>query len=142
MRLGIVGLVVSALGGALLCAQGGLISATGPKKGGNPEAATLVSPVANTPESKAAGRKTYLRLCTQCHGPEGKGDGGMAAAGGQPADFTDTTWIFGGSPGEIFTVIRDGTSADMDGYAERINETEIWHLVHYLLSLGPAPSKP
>jgi cytochrome c oxidase cbb3-type subunit 3 len=78
----------------------------------------------------------------QCHGREGKGDGGMAAAGGRPADFTDSEWIFGGSPGEIFTVIRDGTSADMDSYAERISETDIWNLVQYLRSLGPTSPKP
>jgi mono/diheme cytochrome c family protein len=125
----------------MLAAQGSL-PATGPKKGGNPEAARLKGPVADGPEAREAGRKTYQRLCAQCHGREGKGDGGMAAAGGQPADFTDATWIFGGSPGEIFTVIRDGTSADMDGYGERIGEIEMWNLVHFLRSLGPSAGTP
>jgi len=115
---------------------------TSPRKGGNPEAAKLKSPVADSPDARASGRKTYQRLCTQCHGPEGKGDGGMAAAGGQPADFTDSTWLFGGSPGEVFSVIRDGTSSDMDGYAERISETEMWNLVHYVRSLGPSATQP
>lgn len=119
-------------------AQGTPPPATTPRKGGNPEAAKLVSPVAATPESIAAGRRTYLRQCAGCHGPEGKGDGGGAGAGGQPADFTDDVWIFGGSAGEIFTVIRDGTSADMDGYAERISATEMWHLVNFLKSLRPS----
>ena len=65
----------------------------------------------------------------------GKGDGGGAGAGGQPADLTDATWDFGASDGEIFTVIRDGTSADMESYAEQISETEIWNLVNYIRSI-------
>jgi cytochrome c oxidase cbb3-type subunit 3 len=67
----------------------------------------------------------------------GKGDGGGAGAGGQPADFTDAVWDYGASDGEIFSVIRDGTSADMEAYGERINETAIWQLVHYIRSIGP-----
>jgi cytochrome c oxidase cbb3-type subunit III len=117
-------------------AQGVPTKPTSPRKGGNPEAARITSPVPDGPESRAAGRRTYQRLCTGCHGPLGKGDGGMAGAGGQPADFTDKEWIFGGSPGEVFTVIRDGTSADMDSYAERMSETDMWNLVNYIRSLS------
>jgi mono/diheme cytochrome c family protein len=46
--------------------------------------------------------------------------------------------VFGGSTGEILTVIRDGTSADMESYAERISETDMWNLAHYVRSLAPA----
>jgi mono/diheme cytochrome c family protein len=112
-----------------------------PRRGGNPEAARIVNPVAATPESIAAGRRTYARLCIRCHGPEGKGDGGGAGAGGQPANFTDAVWDFGSTDGEVFTVIRDGTSADMEAYGERLKSTDIWELVLYLKSLGPA-SRP
>jgi cytochrome c oxidase cbb3-type subunit 3 len=107
-----------------------------PRRGGNPEAAKVTNPVPASPEAIAAGRKTYARLCVRCHGPEGKGDGGGAGAGGQPADFTDATWDFGSSDGDIFAVIRDGTSADMEAYGERISETEIWQLVRFLKSLS------
>lgn len=123
-------------------AQGASLSATSPRKGGNPDAARLTSPVPDSVDARAAGRRTYQRLCGRCHGVEGKGDGGGAGAGGQPADFTDETWIFGGSAGEIFTVIRDGTSADMESYAERISESEMWQLVHYIRSLGPSAARP
>src|SRR5262245_22516314 len=105
--------------------QGGRVTETTPKRGGNPQAAKLSNPGPRTPESIAAGRRTYSRLCLRCHGPGGKGDGGGAGAGGQPADLTDATWDFGGSDGEIFTVIRDGTSADMESYAERLSPTEM-----------------
>jgi len=112
-------------------------SPTGPRRGGNPEAAKLKNPLPPSPESIAAGKRTYVRLCVRCHGPLGKGDGGGAGAGGQPADLTDDQWDYGSSDGEIFTVIRDGTSADMEGYAERISETDIWSLVNFIRSIGP-----
>ena len=118
--------------------QGGRITATSPRRGGNPEAAKVRNPVPSTAESVAAGRRTYARLCSRCHGPAGKGDGGGAGAGGQPADLTDATWDFGSSDGEIFSVIRDGTSADMESYAEQIGDAEIWNLVNYIRSIGPA----
>ena len=123
---------------ALTLASQGTRVPTTPRRGGNPEAAKIRNPVPSTPESIAAGRGTYSRLCARCHGFSGKGDGGGAGAGGQPADLTDDTWDFGGSDGEIFSVIHDGTSADMESYAERLSDPDIWHLVNYIRSLGPA----
>ncbi|MDO8680665.1 MAG: c-type cytochrome [Acidobacteriota bacterium] len=122
-------------------AQGGRITATTPKRGGNAAAAKVANPVPATVASIAAGRKTYMLLCSRCHGPAGKGDGGGAGAGGQPADFTDEVWEFGSSDGEIFAAIAEGTSADMESYAERIAAPEIWNLVNYLRSLKPRPRR-
>ena len=116
-------------------------SQTPPRRGGNPGAAKLKNPVESTPESVAAGRQTYTRLCARCHGATGKGDGGGAGAGGQPADLTDDMWDFGGTDGEIFGVIHDGTSADMEGYAERISDTDIWQLINYIRSLHASPAR-
>lgn len=110
---------------------------TAPRRGGNPEAARITNPISPTVESVAAGKRTYQRLCVQCHGPEGRGDGGGAGAGGQPADLTGDRWEFGASDGEVFSVIHDGTSADMQGYAEQIRDADIWNLVNYLRSIGP-----
>jgi mono/diheme cytochrome c family protein len=134
--------VMSAIGAdaGVSAGQGTPITATTPRRGGNPEAAKLVNPVAATPESIGAGRQGFRLLCVRCHGPLGKGDGGGAGAGGQPADLTDATWDFGATDGEIFTVLRDGTSADMESYAERLSETELWNLVNFIRTLGPARS--
>lgn len=108
-----------------------------PRRGGNPEAANIRNPVPSSPESAAAGKRVFSRLCVRCHGPLGKGDGGGAGAGGQPSDLTDAAWDFGSSDGEIFSVIHDGTSADMEGYAEQISDADIWNLVNYIRSIGP-----
>ena len=59
----------------------------------------------------------------------------MAHAGGDVPDFTDGTWLHGSSDGEIFLIIKDGVSADMQPYAARISDEDIWHLVNYLKTL-------
>ncbi len=109
-------------------------SPTAPKKGGNPEAAKIKNPVAATPESIAAGKRAYQRLCIKCHGPEGKGDG-TAATGAQPSDLTEAKTVYGSSDGDLFAVIRAGTSPDMEGYAGRLNDAEIWNIVNYVQTL-------
>jgi mono/diheme cytochrome c family protein len=114
----------------------GLQSPTAPRKGGNPEAAKIKNPAAATPESAAAGKRIYLRLCIRCHGPSGKGDG-EAAVGAEPADLTSGKWTFGASDGEIYASIREGTSKDMEGYAERMSEADTWNVVNYVRSLAP-----
>jgi len=111
-----------------------LQSPAAPKKGGNPEAAKVKNPVASSPESIAAGKRVYTRMCSRCHGAEGKGDGSAASA--PVPDLTDGTWDYGGSDGEIFAVIHDGVSADMDGYAARLSDAEIWNVVNFVRSVG------
>jgi mono/diheme cytochrome c family protein len=100
-------------------------SPTAPRRGGNPEAARIKNPVEGTAGSIAAGKRSYQRLCGRCHGPAGKGDG-TAATGVQPPDLTDAQWDF------------DGTSADMDGYAARLSDADIWNVVSYLRTLSAA----
>ena len=111
-----------------------LQSPTAPKKGGNPEAAKVTNPVAGSADAASAGKRVYARMCGRCHGPEGKGDG--TAATGNVPDLTDAPWDFGGSDGEIFFVIHDGVSADMDGYAARLSDADIWNVVTYVKSLA------
>ena len=122
---------------AVICATSLAGIAAQPPKGGNPVAAQLRNPVAKTPDSIAAGRKVFQRLCARCHGPNAKGDGGGAGGGGIPPDLTDAVWDHGSTDGEIFTTIHDGTSIDMEGYAEQITDTDIWNIVNYLRSVGP-----
>ncbi len=110
-------------------------SSTAPRRGGNPEAAKTKNAVEVTPASMAAGRRSYQRLCSRCHGPAGKGDG-TSASGAQPSDLTDAQWDFGGSDGEIFAAIHDGTSTEMAAYSDRLSDTDIWNVVNYLRSLA------
>ena len=84
----------------------------------------------------ATGRQRYVLMCRECHGNTGLGDGGMAHAGGAVPDFTDAEWIHGPSDGEIFLVIKEGVSADMQPYQARMDDEDIWHLVNYLKALS------
>jgi mono/diheme cytochrome c family protein len=107
----------------------------------HPEAQKLKNPIPSDEISIEEGRKLYLRHCASCHGPSGKGDGSMALAGGTPANLTDETWDHGSSDGEIFVVIRDGTSSDMEPYKDRLTEKQMWQLVNFIRSIGPKPEK-
>src|SRR6266403_895781 len=58
---------------------------------------TIANPVAVTPESLATGKRLYDRLCAECHGSTGHGDGETSkklAAAGEPKapDLTDDKW--------------------------------------------------
>ena len=113
-------------------------SLTTPKKGGNPEAAKIKNPVAASPESIAAGKRSYTRLCTKCHGATGAGDGTAATGPVPPQDMTDEKWDYGGSDGEIFAVIKEGVPPDfyMEPWGDRIKDEDIWNVVNYIRSLA------
>ena len=126
-----------ALAGALLVAAVAVGAQEHPAEPHQHAAAqALENPVEPTRESLVAGRQRYVFLCRQCHGNRGAGDGDMSHAGGIPSDFTDDIWTHGASDGEIFTVIKEGVTADMQGYANRLGDEDIWHLVNYIKSLS------
>jgi mono/diheme cytochrome c family protein len=106
----------------------------------NSEARKLKNPIPSDAASIEEGRKIYSRSCAPCHGPSGKGDGGMALGGSTPADLTDDKWDHGSTDGEIFVVIRDGVSADMEGYKDKLTEKQIWQVIIYIRSIGPKDS--
>ena len=105
------------------------------------EAQKLKNPVSVDAASLAEGKQLYTRYCAACHGPGAKGDGSMALSGGTPSDLTDEKWDHGSTDGEIFIVIRDGTSSDMEAYKDKLSEKQIWQIVNFVRSLGPKQSK-
>ncbi len=102
----------------------------------NAEAQKLKNPEPSNAETIDAGKKVYARYCASCHGPNGKGDGGMALSGGTPSDLTDDAWDYGSTDGEIFVAVKEGVSADMLAYKEKLNDKQIWQVVLFLRSLG------
>lgn len=107
----------------------------------NAEAQKLKNPEPKNAATLEAGKKLYARHCASCHGPQGKGDGGMALAGGTPSDLTDETWDYGSTDGEIFVAIRDGVSADMLAYKDKLNDQQIWQVVTFIRNLGTKEDK-
>ena len=96
----------------------------------------LENPMPATSDSVATGRQRYVFMCRECHGNRGLGDGDMAHAGGDVPDFTDDVWLHGPSDGELFLVVKDGVTADMQPYGNRLSDEDIWHLVNYLKTLA------
>lgn len=133
LKAALLGLAAFALSGA----SGGAMQSSSEQR---EKAKEIKNPVASDEASLEEGRKLYALHCASCHGPQGKGDGGMALSGGTPSNLVDEKWDYGGSDGEIFVVIRDGVSNDMEGYKERLSEKQIWHIINYLRSIGPKPA--
>lgn len=88
-----------------------------------------------------AAKKNYVRFCTKCHGPEGKGDGPQAdALTTKPRDFTDCTRMKGIDDATLFTAIKDGgesvhLSKDMPAWKDGMEDDEIRDLVAFVRSL-------
>ena len=125
---------LSVVGGALVTAAA--VQSHPPEPHRHAVGQALENPIPSTPESVATGRQRYVFMCRECHGNSGLGDGDMAHAGGEVPDFTDDVWLHGPSDGEIFLVIRNGVTADMQPYENRLNDEDIWHLVNYLKALA------
>ena len=106
----------------------------------HPDAAKLKNPVVANATSIAAGQKVFARLCAACHGDAGKGDGKMGEEMiPKPADLTDGDWKHGSSDGEIYTLIRTGAKGTgMKAYSRKLTTHEIWDVVNYIRSIGPA----
>ena len=102
---------------------------------------TLKSPVAYTKKSIGRGKVLYVRMCTECHGPDGKAEMDVIA------DATDLTapklWYSGTTEGEVFRSIRNGAGETMPPFSFHIKRDEdIWHLVNYTRSLWPESKRP
>ena len=125
-----------ALAGALLVATAAGAQEHPAEPHEHPDAQGIENTVEATRASLATGRQRYVFMCRECHGNRGLGDGDMSHAGGIPSNFTDEVWQHGASDGEMFTVIKEGVTADMQGYANRLRDEDIWHLVNYIKSLS------
>jgi mono/diheme cytochrome c family protein len=108
---------------------------------GNPEAAKIKNPIAATPESVAAGKKTFDEFCAGCHGVEGAGGMNVAITEDKglppPPALNDDQWDHGSTDGEIFAVIQNGMPPDfiMGPWKGRIPDNDQWNVINYLRSV-------
>jgi mono/diheme cytochrome c family protein len=124
--------------GAVVAAMVFGVIATSEARQGNPAAAKIANPVASTPESIAAGEAIYKRRCSGCHGIDAKGGPPKEEFLKPAPNLIDDSYDHGSSDGEMFDVIKNGVPPDlvMDGWGERISETDIWNIVNYLRALA------
>jgi cytochrome c oxidase cbb3-type subunit I/II len=76
----------------------------------------------------ANGKATFRRLCTPCHGPEGKG---IAAF----PNLTDNVWINGNSPSQVVKSITNGNPVKgMVPFSTQLSPEQIKQVASYVLN--------
>lgn len=84
-------------------------------------------------EPKDPGERVYRRLCSTCHGVDGRGNT-VRYMGNAWADLTDGSWKTFGDDGSIETTIREGVFGQMPAHDELTRE-EMRALLGYLRKL-------
>ncbi len=80
-----------------------------------------------------AGRLTFQSNCVPCHLPSMRGKSENPAAVGP--DLTDTAWIHGGTPKEIYTTVSKGVvTKGMLAWEPVLGQKQTVEVVAYLLS--------
>ena len=105
------------------------------------DAKKLKNPIAFTSKSVGQGKSIFIRMCSSCHGMDGKSTLDVVA------DATDLTepkaYKSGATEGEIFRSIRDGQGASMPSFKDQLkSEDEMWHLVNFIENLWPDTDRP
>lgn len=115
-----------------------------------PEPVKFGARVPASAESVAEGKRLFREIeCFKCHGDEGRGDGPSApeltddwGAPIRPANL-QKPWNFRGghTPEALYLRLQSGIAGTpMPSFADSLNEEKTWHLVNYMMSLGPDPS--
>ncbi|MBX3236009.1 MAG: c-type cytochrome [Nitrospiraceae bacterium] len=99
------------------------------------EAQALQNPLPASAEVVAAGKALYRGkgTCVNCHGPEGAGDGPVAAAlNPSPRNFQHHGFWRHRTDGEVFWVVKHGsTGTSMIGFGDQLTDEEIWSIIRY-----------
>jgi mono/diheme cytochrome c family protein len=106
-----------------------------------PEAAKkMANPVKSTPAAAADAKRTYVKLCEQCHGEKGKGDGPEAMMYTvKPANFSDAHMMAEMTDGEIFYKMTEGRQP-MPSFKKQLTDEQRWHLVHFVRTFATRPA--
>jgi len=94
-------------------------------------------PTSNDYEKKSyqlsEGQRLYENFnCVGCHA-HGGGDIGPP--------LSDSKWIYGYQPQQVFASIVQGRPKGMPAFGSRLNENQVWELVAYVRSLSGHASK-
>ena len=80
-----------------------------------------------------AGRQTFSSLCVACHLPSMRGKSEIPSAVGP--DLTDTAWLHGGTPKEIYHTVSTGVVAKgMPAWEPVLGQKKTAEVVAYILS--------
>jgi mono/diheme cytochrome c family protein len=78
-----------------------------------------------TPVQLALGQEIYLRVCAECHGEAGEGDGPEAILSERnPGNLTDLETMATLSDDHIYTLVTEGIGDEMPAYQDELTEEE------------------
>lgn len=81
------------------------------------------------------GKAVFMKNCTLCHGDNGEGKIGP--------NFTDNYWLYGNKPGDLFKVVKNGTSKGMQAWKDNLSATDIQNVISYIHTmLGKQVANP
>jgi cytochrome c oxidase cbb3-type subunit 3 len=79
-------------------------------------------------EAKAEGQRTFVTMCAPCHEAQGQGKIGP--------NLTDSAWLHGGSPRDVFRSIRDGVpEKGMPAWGATLGSKSAQQLTAFVLSI-------
>jgi cytochrome c oxidase cbb3-type subunit 3 len=82
------------------------------------------------------GKALFPLACAACHGPEGKGQVGVAP------NLSDKTWLYGSAEEEIIKGITHGRVNRMPAWGDFLGEAKIHLLTAYVYGLGGGQDAP
>ena len=95
-----------------------------------------VNPLAGRPAAIQAGQRTYGSTCVACHGAAGAGESGRGPA------LNTGRFLHGGQDADLFHAIRGGVRGTAMPPFPSLTDQQVWELVTYIRSLGPATASP
>lgn len=94
----------------------------------------LKSPLTVTEDIIEEGTQIYANFCTQCHGPEGLGNGPVVEKGGHPAPGAYNGPLKDLPEGKMFHTLTYGKGA-MGSHASQLTKLERWKVIAFVKTL-------
>lgn len=95
----------------------------------------VANPIPSNDKSIAAGKAVYTKICYDCHGKKGKGDGPKSGdLDKSPQNFTAEKFQLQ-TDGALFWKITEGRKP-MPTFKKDLTEDQRWQVIHYLRVLG------
>ncbi|MFN3742215.1 MAG: c-type cytochrome [Anaerolineales bacterium] len=104
-----------------------------------PNMGAPTNPVPADAVSIARGQQLYAIHCAMCHGPQGLGNGTIAAfLANKPSNLT-LDLVQSKSDGALFLTITNGVTGRMPALNENLTPRERWDIVNFLRTLKQQP---